>query len=1014
MRQSQADPLPRLVALSPLVPETTSWPELEDAIGHELVALTPWERQWLTVATLHRSSLYENSYAFPNISPACLTLLASAGKAAVNLELRRAIARAHPELGVPPRDEEANRVIHAVGQYLTLKLDVANRAQLGLGEAASLKDRLNSGGSARTLEIVAMQVAGWWSVMVAGIHLREFVDGLYLQAAAAPANAIGARNIFHKHFDALGPQFLIEESGPDHARTFSAVVSTKDGRTGKGEALSKKQAQQVACQDYLLRHAPHLLAETKSPARPKLGNVRRPAEPSVDARYAALGAAFDCKNPRPFSRALIHRSWVYENVPGSDTERDSNARLANLGSYVLIATLMRRRAAILLSQTTDPDPEVAVPVSLPDAALWPVFEALGLQPLVRVGAGLRSKPYADEMVANMVQAVLAASHIQWPDHATFEQHLPPFVAQFLTTRASTSLVDPTTRLQELAAELGLQSEETSSQTGLDHNSTYRVRLTVYGSSRPVTVEGVGRSKRAARQAAADEFLRTAKILSDNPPEVLDNPTARLLLLRQLNVLAASRGRWPRWQRAGRLAAHMLAAQDFELFERWAARVQELMGVTWQPDAATGAALADYYRGVSQPRRRRPEFTATLIRVADWVARAARQDEVVASWDTPVRELVALAAAHSTWMSTGEERPVTSIVDDWVLLNRGRFRVERDIAMHDVAVDPKTAAALLKVLQECASELSRLPASRIVLKSQATLQGWTLIIGSQGHSFSQLNGSILMQLLCEAAPRLSVYVPERHSVEINVKDSPRFVRENWLTAAAFGEPQADDYEAELARLIHDLKNEVIAARVASERTVINRTERLEAQLASSRHMDSAAALALRLRDADMLYAAADLVGSTDLMTFMRSYISDQIRHLSASIRILPPALTPAVVAIDEHALRAVLDNLIKNAEEALAEGEISLNYTAEPAEEVALIELTDSGGGIPAEVIEAFAAGRPITSSKREGSGLGLLGIRRILRHAGGNLELIQSERGTAWLITLPLVPPSDSIEASNE
>jgi signal transduction histidine kinase len=456
---------------------------------------------------------------------------------------------------------------------------------------------------------------------------------------------------------------------------------------------------------------------------------------------------------------------------------------------------------------------------------------------------------------------------------------------------------------------------------------------------------------------------------------------------------------------------MLVSQDFGLFERWAAHVEELMGATWQPDVDTEMVLAHYYRNVLQRGHRRPEFTATLTRVTDWVADVARQDEVVASWDIPVRELVALAAAHSTWMSGGDDRSVTSIVDDWMLLNRDRFQVECNIAMQDVVADPKTAAALLKVLQECASELSRLPAPRVILKDRRSPEGYTLVIGCQGHSFSQLNGSTLIRLLCEAAPRLSVHVPERDAIGLNVKDGPRSIRKNWLTAAAFGE-QADDYDVELARLIHDLKNEVTAARVALERPVSSRTEGLEAKLASSRHMDAAAVLASRLRDADMLYTAADLVGSTDLATFMRSYISDQIRRFPASIRILPPALTPAVVAIEEHALRAVLDNLIRNAEEALDEGEISLEYSAFPAEEVVLIELTDSGRGIPDEVIEAFAVGRPIASTKREGSGLGLLGVRRVLRRAGGDLEPLQDERGTAWVITLPLVPFSDSIGAS--
>lgn len=438
----------------------------------------------------------------------------------------------------------------------------------------------------------------------------------------------------------------------------------------------------------------------------------------------------------------------------------------------------------------------------------------------------------------------------------------------------------------------------------------------------------------------------------------------------------------------------------------------MIGVDWHPDAATEAALADYYRRLYQTAQRRPKFTETLTRVADWVADAARQADAVSSWDVPVRELVALAAAQSVWMSAGEDMAVERIVEDWTLLNRRRFHVERDLAVRGFCADPRTAAVLLKALQECASELSHINPSRVLLKGRTTPQGCTLVIGCPDHSFSQLNGSIMMQLLCEAAPKMSVYSPDRHAIGLNVKDTTRSGRSAWLAAVARSDLQADDYDAELARLIHDLKNEVTAARVASERPAGGRTERLEAELSSSRHLDAAAALASRLRDADMLYAAADLFGSTDLATFMQSYVSDQIRRLPAHIRILPPTLTPAVVAIEERALRAVLDNLIRNAAEAMVNGgDITLDYAASQADDIVLLELADSGEGIPDEVIEAFAAGKPIASSKREGSGLGLLGVRRILRRAGGDLEPAQHERGTAWLVTIPLGTVSDAVEA---
>jgi len=1001
-------PLPRLVMLPSVVPETTVWPELEGIIGQELVSLTAADRQWLAVASLHRSSLYENSSSFPGVSAACLALLQAAGSAAVEVELRRAIARAAPASGVSRRDQEANRVGRIVRQLLTDRLAITSRARLGAGEAAIVRERRAGGARARTFEVVTLQVAGWWSLVAEGRHLRGFVDELYAQAAAVPSATIDVRSTFQKHFGALDPQFVIEATGPDHARTFVATVSTADGRDGTGQGPSKKAAQHRACLDYLDRYAPHLLVEASSVARPVPATVRRFSKPLTDERYVALAAEFGCRKAEPFARALIHRSWVFENMPGGDTELDSNARLANLGSSVLIATMMRRKAALLLSQTTDPDPEVSVAVSLPDVALTPIFDALELEQLARFGGTHRNIPISVEMKANMVQATLAASHIQWPDQVTFERRLPAVVDQFLTAQASISLIDATTRLQELAAELGLEwSQTTVSRTGPDHKYTYHVRLSVSGLEGPVTADGSGRSERAARSAAAEKLLAAAAILPGSSAEASETRGARLLLLRQFDILAISRGHRPRWQRAGRLGLQMLLVKDLDAFQRWASRVEQVVGAEWRPDASTEHALVDYYR----PARRRPIFAATLSRVTDWVVDAVREDSSAPSRSVLAQELVALSAAQSVWMSAGEDPAVERVVEDWALLNRRRFQVELDTELHGVTTDSRTGAALFRGLQECASDLSRLKAPRVVLKGRTSRQGSTIVLGCQDHSFVDLADSVMVQLLCEAAPGLSVHAPDRHAVGFNLKNYSGSGHSSWLTEAAHHAFEADDVDAELARLIHDLKNEVTAARVAAERPAVSRIERLEADLAASRHMDEAAALASRLRDADMLYAAGDLFGSTDLSTFMQAYVSDLIRRLPRLIRIIPPAFTPAVVAIEGRALRVVLDNLVNNAQQAMVNGgEITLDYTASQTDDVALLELADSGDGIPVEVIEALAAGNPVASSKRDGSGLGLLGVRRILRRAGGDLEPVQRASGTCWLITLPLV--SDELEAS--
>ena len=153
-------------------------------------------------------------------------------------------------------------------------------------------------------------------------------------------------------------------------------------------------------------------------------------------------------------------------------------------------------------------------------------------------------------------------------------------------------------------------------------------------------------------------------------------------------------------------------------------------------------------------------------------------------------------------------------------------------------------------------------------------------------------------------------------------------EGWLRAAARPRPVTDEYEQLMATLIHDLKNEVTAAKVALERPTASRTEQLAARHAASEHLDRMADLGSRLRDADLLYSAANLVGVTDLAPFLQAYISDQIRRLPQQVRLVPPTLTPASVAIEERALRAILDNLVKNAQEAMPEGgTITIDYAS---------------------------------------------------------------------------------------
>jgi PAS domain S-box-containing protein len=108
------------------------------------------------------------------------------------------------------------------------------------------------------------------------------------------------------------------------------------------------------------------------------------------------------------------------------------------------------------------------------------------------------------------------------------------------------------------------------------------------------------------------------------------------------------------------------------------------------------------------------------------------------------------------------------------------------------------------------------------------------------------------------------------------------------------------------------------------------------------------------------------------------------------------LTP----IDVTQIQQVLVNLIKNAMQAMTkEGTLTLQ-TGEGADGV-WVSIGDTGGGIPQEEINRIF--EPFYTTKKKGSGLGLMIVQRITRAHGGRIELeSQVGRGTTFRIWLPL------------
>src|ERR1041385_8685445 len=105
-------------------------------------------------------------------------------------------------------------------------------------------------------------------------------------------------------------------------------------------------------------------------------------------------------------------------------------------------------------------------------------------------------------------------------------------------------------------------------------------------------------------------------------------------------------------------------------------------------------------------------------------------------------------------------------------------------------------------------------------------------------------------------------------------------------------------------------------------------------------------------------------------------------------------------IDPTQIQQALVNLIKNAMQAMTKGGTLTLQTGESPEAV-WVSVADTGGGIPEEQINRIF--EPFYTTKKSGTGLGLMIVQRIVRAHGGRIVLESHVgSGTTFRLWLPL------------
>jgi signal transduction histidine kinase len=113
----------------------------------------------------------------------------------------------------------------------------------------------------------------------------------------------------------------------------------------------------------------------------------------------------------------------------------------------------------------------------------------------------------------------------------------------------------------------------------------------------------------------------------------------------------------------------------------------------------------------------------------------------------------------------------------------------------------------------------------------------------------------------------------------------------------------------------------------------------------------------------------------------------------------PAPGAAVVTADRQWLTRALANLVKNSIDAVGDGPGTIRLAVVASGGVVVLEVEDSGGGVPPERLQDLFA--PHFSTTASGSGLGLALVHQVVTRCQGRVAAGNGERGLRIRIELP-------------
>ncbi len=120
-----------------------------------------------------------------------------------------------------------------------------------------------------------------------------------------------------------------------------------------------------------------------------------------------------------------------------------------------------------------------------------------------------------------------------------------------------------------------------------------------------------------------------------------------------------------------------------------------------------------------------------------------------------------------------------------------------------------------------------------------------------------------------------------------------------------------------------------------------------------------------------------------------------------------------VLIDAGQLQQIVMNIVINAVDAMDEnGVLTIETGVAPLNQEILIKISDTGKGIPDDILPLIFEPFFTTKKVGKGTGLGLSIVHGIVTRAGGRIEVASSPQGATFTVRLPIAREGQKVEGS--